>query len=89
MPYGIEKFKRFAKNVWDVDVTKMSDEDAAKEGLNRLENWMKEIGVVMSLKELGVKEDMFEGIANATFLLKGGYKALTHEDVIKILKESF
>ncbi len=89
MPYGIEKFKRFAKNVWDVDVTKMSDKEAAEEGLKKLEAWMKEIGVVLSLKELGAKEEMFEGIASATFLLKGGYKALTHDDVIKILKESF
>ncbi len=88
MPYGIEKFKRFAKNVWDVDITKMSDKEAAEEGLNRMEAWMKEIGVVLSLKELGVKEDMFEEIANSTFLLKGGYKSLSHDDVISILKQS-
>lgn len=88
MPYGIEKFKRYAKNVWDVDITKMSDKEAAEEGLKRMEAWMKEIGVVLSLKELGVKEEMFEDIANATFLLKGGYKTLTHEDVIDILKQS-
>lgn len=88
LPYGLDKFKRFAKNVWDVDVTKMSDKEAAEEGLKRMEAWMKEIGVVLSLKELGVKEEMFEDIANATFLLKGGYKTLTHDDVIKILKES-
>jgi alcohol dehydrogenase YqhD (iron-dependent ADH family) len=88
LPYAIDKFKRFAKNIWDVNVTEMSDKDAAIEGLNRMEKWMKEIGVVLNSRELGVTEDMLEGIANATFILKGGYKILTHDDIIDILKES-
>lgn len=88
LPYAVDKFKRFAKNVWDIDVEKMSDEQAAFEGLNRMKNWMSQIGVVLNSKELGVTEDMIEGIANATFILKGGYKILTHDDVINILKES-
>ena len=49
---------------------------------------MKEIGVVMNLTELGVEESMFDAIADGTFLLKGGYRVLTREDVIEILKES-
>ncbi len=31
---------------------------------------------------------LLEGIASATFILKGGYKVLTHDDIINILKES-
>ena len=31
---------------------------------------------------------MIEGIADATFLLDGGYKKLTRDEVIEILKES-
>ena len=49
---------------------------------------MKEIGVVLSLRELGTTEDMLEGIADATFLLDGGYKVLTREDVIRILRDA-
>ena len=56
--------------------------------MKALEAWMREIGVVMNLKELGVTPDMYEGIADATFLLGGGYKKLTREEVIEILKES-
>ena len=88
LPYAIDKFKRFAKNIWDVNVAGMSDKDAAVEGLNRMEKWMREIGVVLNSRELGVTEDMLEGITKATFILKGGYKILTHEDIINILKES-
>ena len=86
---GLAKFKRFAINVWDVDPSDAaSDEDVAKAGLAALEAWMKEIGVVMNLTELGVEESMFEDIANGTFLLGGGYRKLTREEVIQILKES-
>ena len=85
---GLEKFARFAQAVWGIDTSKMSVQQAAEAGLEALENWMKEIGVVMSLRELGTTEDMLDGIADATFLLDGGYKALTREEVIQILKEA-
>ena len=88
MKAGLKKFARFAVNVWGVNPEGKSDEVLADEGLKALEAWMKEIGVVLSLKELGVTEDMYEGIAKATFLLDGGYKKLTHDEVISILKAS-
>ncbi len=50
--------------------------------------WMNEIGVVMNARELGVTEDMLEGIAEGTFILTGGYKILTKDDVMGIVKES-
>ena len=53
-----------------------------------MEDWMKKLGVAMSLSELGATEDMIEGIADGTRLLKGGYKALTRDEVVEILKES-
>lgn len=88
LPYGIPKFKRFATEVFGVDAAGKTDEEVAKEGLAAMENWMKEIGVVMSVKDIGVTEEMIDGIADATFLLDGGYKKLTREEVIEILEES-
>ena len=49
---------------------------------------MREIGLVMNSKDLGVTEDMLEGIAGGSFVMEGGYKALTHEEIVRILKES-
>ena len=88
MPYGLAKFARFARSVWDIDTNAMTERQAAEAGLNAMESWMKEIGVVMHSSELGVTEDNIEGIADATFLLDGGYKALSREDVIDILRQS-
>ena len=88
MPYGIKKFVRFAENVWNICGEGKSEEEIAEEGLKAMEGWMKQIGVALSLSELGVTEDMLEGIADATIILDGGYKTLTRDEVIKILKES-
>ena len=88
LPYGIPKFRRFATEVFGVDTAGKTDEEVAKEGLLAMENWMKEIGVAMSVKDIGVTEEMIDGIADATFLLDGGYKKLTREEVIEILEES-
>ena len=85
---GLKRFARFAVNVWDVNPDGKSDAELAEAGLKALESWMNEIGVVMHLKDLGVTPDMFEGIADATFLLEGGYRKLTRAEVIDILKES-
>lgn len=85
---GLKKFARFAVNVWGVNPEGKSDSQLADAGLKALESWMREIGVVLSLKELGVTEAMYDGIADGTFILEGGYKKLTREEVIDILKES-
>ena len=88
MSFGLKKFARFAVNVWGVNPEGKSDTQLADEGLKAFESWMKDIGVVLSVKELGVTPEMYEGIADATFLLEGGYKKLTRGEVIEILKES-
>lgn len=88
MPYGLAKFKRFAVNVWNVDLAGKSDEQIAEEGLKAMENWMKELGLVMNISELGATEEMLDGIADGTLIMEGGYKVLDRDEVKEILKES-
>jgi len=87
-PFGLTKFARFAVNVWGVSPDGKSDEQLADAGLAALEAWMREIGVSMNITELGATEEMIPKIADATFLLDGGYKQLTRDEVIAILRES-
>lgn len=87
-PYGLEKFKRFAVNVWNVNPTGKTDEEIAAEGLAAMESWMKELGLVMNISDFGVTKDMVEGIADSTFIMEGGYKILTHEEIVTILNNS-
>lgn len=88
MSYGLEKFKRFAVNVWDVSTTDKSDSEIAKEGLAAMENWMKELGIAMKISELGVTDEMLNNIADNVLIMPGGYKVLTKEEVLQILKKS-
>ncbi len=88
MPYGLKKFARYAKAVWDVRPEGKSDGQIAAEGLDRMEAWMKSIGLVMNITDLGANESMLDGIVKSTLIMKGGYKVLTQDDVRAILKAS-
>ena len=88
MKEGLNKFRRYAVNVWNVDPEGKSAEEVAEEGLRQMEEYMKEIGVVMNLTELGVTEEMLPGITESTLIMDGGYKVLTAEDITAILKQS-
>lgn len=88
LPYGLPKFKRFAENVWGVQAVGKTDEQVAREGLSCMEAWMKEIGVTMSIRELGADETMLDDLADATMILDGGYKKLDRQEIIDIFRES-
>ena len=88
MPHGLERFARFARTVWEVPAEGRAPEELAAAGIDALEVWMREIGCVMGIAELGVTDDMLEGIADATFIMEGGYKVLSREDVLSILRAS-
>lgn len=88
LPYGLEKFKRFAVNVWNVDPAGKTEEQTARAGLSAMEHWMREIGVVMHLTDLGVTGEMLEGIADVAVPTPGGYKTLSRDEIIAVLRES-
>ena len=88
MPFGLGKFARFAKEVWGVKTDGKTQKEIAEDGLAEMEKWMRKIGVAMNISELGANAGMVEKIADATFILKGGYKILTRNEVVEILKES-
>lgn len=88
MPYGLSKFARYAVNVWNVDGKGKTEKQIAEEGLDRMEKWMKDSGLVTNLTELGVTPDMIDGIAKATFVMRGGYKVLDENEIKSILRAS-
>ena len=86
--YGLDKFAQFTTNVWMINPDKLSKEELAIKGLDALENFIKDCGMVTSIKELGVTKDMLKDIADSCDL-GGGYYTLTHEDILKILESCF
>lgn len=88
MKSGLEKFKRFAVNVWDVTAEGKSDEQIAEEGLMAMESWMQELGLTMNLKELGVTEEMLPDLVKTTLVMRGGYKVMDPKDIEEVFRES-
>lgn len=88
MPYGIAKFCRFAINVWGVAPKGKTDEEIADEGLLKMETWMKEMGLVMNLRDLGVTPEMLDGIVEGIPVMEGGYKILDRNEILNILRSS-
>ncbi len=74
--------------VWGVSPIGKTDVEIAEEGLSCMESYMRELGLAMHITELGVTEDMLDGIAKGSFILPCGYKVLTHDEIVSILKES-
>ncbi|MCI8283864.1 MAG: iron-containing alcohol dehydrogenase [Firmicutes bacterium] len=87
---GHAKFKRFAVNVWGISPQGKSDEELALAGVEALEDFIKEIGLPLTLRELGItdKTDLRE-IAESCNLSPGSYKKMSHEEIYQIFKESF
>lgn len=88
MQDGLQKFRRYAVNVWNVNTEGKTTEQIAKEGLDAMEEYMKGMGLVMNLTELGVTEDMIPGIVKATLILDGGYRLMTEEDIENVVRQS-
>ena len=88
MPYGLEKFARFAVNVWGIDAAGKTSEELAIAGLDAMEAWMREIGCVMSIRELGADESSLSAIADATLTMTGGYRTLTRVEILDVLRKS-
>lgn len=89
MPYGLAKFVRFAKNVWDIETSDKTDQEIALAGLEAMEQWMNELGLVMNITNLGANKDMLDDLVNGTLINAGGYRRLSKDEVKNIFLECF
>lgn len=87
---GAKKFARFALRVWDVPAEGRSEVELAHAGVEALADFIREIGLPTSLRELGATEETpLEEIAASVPLTPGSYGKLKTEDVLAIFKECF
>ncbi len=89
LPFGTAKFARYAVNVWNVNPEGRTETEIAYEGLEVMEAWMKKIGLVMNISELGATEAMLDGMVKSTLIMDGGYKVMNAKDIRAVLKASF
>lgn len=87
--YGLNKFVRFAKNVWSIPGDGKTDDELAQAGIQALSDFIKSIKLPTTLRELGIKQEELEPIAYSCNLSNGSYKPMTHEEILQILNECF
>lgn len=88
--HGLDKFARFAKQVWGIAAEGRTKEELAQEGIRALEGFIRRIGLPTTLKELGLTDrGLLKPIADSCAINTGGYKALTREEIREILEDCF
>lgn len=87
---GLDKFVRFAKNVWGISPEGRVKERIALEGISALAEFIKKIGLPTTLRELGMTdESILPDIAASCNIAPGSYGKMTKEAILEILKECF
>ena len=87
---GLKKFARFAANVWHIPEEGKSEEELAEEGIQMLTDFIHEIGLPATLRELGVRDrSVLKKIAVSSHYSMGGYRKLNPEEIMEILTECF
>ena len=87
---GLDKFVRFARNVWEISADGKTDDELALAGIKALEDFINEIGLPKTLHELGIGDkSILPEIARSCNISAGSYKQLTHSEILDILNECY
>lgn len=88
--HNINRFVQFAVRVWDVDLSFNSYEEIALEGIRKMTEFFKKIGLPVTLEDANIYEDRFEEMADkctkSDSITVGNFVKLGKEDIIKIYK---
>ncbi len=88
--YAPGKFARFARTVWGVEGKGKTDSETALRGINCLTEFIEEIGLPKSFREMGIKDkSCFEAVANSSNIIAGCCKRLTSDEIYVILEECY
>lgn len=89
MAHGLHRFARFAREVWGISNEGKTEEQLAQEGLDALRSWMQEMGLPLTLREVGATAEMMEGMAKGVVINAGGFHHFTPEEVKEVLTRAF
>lgn len=87
---GLSKFVRFAEHVWGIGTEGKTEEETALAGIEALADFIKEIGLPTTLKELGVTDkSVLKEIADTCGISAGSYKKMTPEEILEIFQKCY
>lgn len=87
---GAGKFARFAAEVWHIDPAGKTERELAHAGVEALADFIKELGLPTTLRELGVDEATdLQAIAESCNCVPNAYQVMTREEILKIFQEVY
>lgn len=85
---NVARFVRFATSVWNIPSEEKTQYELALAGIQALSDFIKEIGLPTTLKEMGIHDDsMLRKVADTSILTAGCCKKLTPDEIYEILLE--
>ena len=89
-PFELSKFVRFAENIWNVSAINKTKEETALAGIKAFSDFIKEIDLPVTLRELGVKKTaVLEEISVSCKIPSSNRNVLTNKEILNILKKCF
>jgi len=85
---NVLKFAQFAQRIWDVSTDLDDLKKTALEGISRVEAFYREVGLPVSLGEIGIGEDRFEEMAAKAVEDGpiGQFRKLQKDDIVEIYR---
>ena len=88
LPEAAPQFARMAVEVWGVDADGKSEKELANAFIDALADFIKEIGLPTTFKEMNISEDTdFRAVADTTILTGGCAKKFDRDELYQILME--
>lgn len=85
---GVRQFARMAQMVWEISPEGKSEEELAEAGIEALADFVKEIGLPSTFREMGITDkSVLKKVADTCNLTAGCCKKLSREEVLEILEE--
>lgn len=83
---SINKFKKYAVNIWNVDTKNKTEEEIALEGINKTKEYFSRVGAPVTLSEVNIPESDIDKIVETVILTgEGSYLKIDKEDIKNIL----
>lgn len=83
---SINKFKKYAVNIWNVYTKNKTEEEIALEGINKTKEYFSRVGAPVTLSEVNIPESDIDKIVETVILTgEGSYLKINKEDIKNIL----
>ena len=87
---GQSRFARFAEQVWEIPKEGKSEEELARAGIETLSGFIREAGLPVTLRELGITDEkQLKKIAASCHYSPGAYRKLETSEILEIFQECF